>query len=52
MFFAFTIEEINKQFKDFLSENKICPGNYIDIKLYKIDSIYQLIFVFAKVLKN
>jgi len=50
VFLGSTTEEIEEKLQKFLEENNVCPGNYIDYKLYKLGNVYQLIFVFAKLL--
>ena len=48
MFLGSTLEEVEEEFGCFLIDKNVCPGNYVDIKLYKHGNVYQLIFVYAK----
>lgn len=52
MFLASTIGTIEYMFQSFLEKENICVGNYVDIKLLKRGGIYQLIFVYAKVVDD
>lgn len=52
IFLASTTSTIDYLFSKFLEENNICVGNYVDIKLFKLGGIYQLIFVYAKVIDD
>lgn len=47
IFIGSTTEEIEKAFTDFLISEKMCPGNYVDIQLYKHGNVYQLVFMYA-----
>jgi len=49
---ASTIGTIEYEFSKFLEENNVCVSNYIDIKLFRLGNIYQLIFVYAKVVED
>ena len=52
MFLASTIGSVESQFQEFLEEKNICVGNYIDLKLFRKGDIYQLIFMYAKVIDD
>ena len=52
LFLASTLSSIEREFQNFLEEQNICVGNYIDIKLFRLGNIYQLIFVYAKVIDD
>ncbi len=52
MFLASTLSSIDNEFSSFLEKENICVGNYIDIKLFKRGYLYQLIFVYAKVIDD
>jgi hypothetical protein len=45
---ASTIEGLDKNLSEWLSSNNLCVGNYVDVKLYKLGSVYQLILVYAE----
>lgn len=51
LFLGSTTEELDEQLSKYLQIENICPGNYIDYKLYKHGGVYQLIFVYAKLLQ-
>lgn len=51
IFLGSTTEELNEQLNTFLQKECICPGNYIEYKLCKLGNVYQLIFVFARLLQ-
>lgn len=52
MFLASTLGSIEYMFQEFLEEKNICVGNYVDVKLLKRGHIYQLIFIYAKVIDD
>lgn len=52
LFLGSTTEEIEEKLHSFLEEKNVCPGNYIDYQLYKLGEVYQLIFVFAELIKK
>ena len=52
IFLGSTTEEVNQGLSEFLTENNICVGNYIDIKLFKLGNVYQLILVYAELIQN
>jgi hypothetical protein len=40
-FLGSTIEEIDFQLDQFLTDTNMCPGNLVDYTLYKHGSVYQ-----------
>lgn len=52
IFLASTTSTVDYLFSKFLEENNICVGNFVDIKMFKLGGIYQLIFVYAKVVDD
>lgn len=51
IFLGSTTEEIDIKFSEFLEKNNICPGNYVDIKLFKLGNVYQEIFIYAELIE-
>lgn len=51
IFLGSTTEEVGEKLSSFLEEKNICAGNYIEYKLYKLGNVYQLIFVYAELIK-
>ena len=49
IFLGSTTEEIELELNNFIKESKMCPGNYVNSKLYKLGSVYQLLFFYAKI---
>jgi hypothetical protein len=45
-FLGSTTEEIQGQVALFI-EN-MCPGNYIDLKLWKLGNVYQAVLIYAE----
>jgi hypothetical protein len=52
LFLGSTLEEIEPQLSTFLDENGICVGNYVDVKLHKLGSVYQLVLVYAELVEG
>jgi hypothetical protein len=52
LFLGSTLEEIETKISDWLSKEKICVGNYMDIKLSKLSDVYQLILVYAELIQE
>jgi hypothetical protein len=52
MFLGSTTEEIEEKISKWLSKEKICVGNYIDIKLSKLGDVYQLVLVYAELIQE
>ena len=50
IFLGSTTEEINLKIDNFLNEKELCPGNYIDIKLFKLGNVYQGVLIYAKLI--
>lgn len=48
IFFGSTTEKIEEKMNKFLNDKKVCPGNYIDSKLYRLGGVYQLVFMYAE----
>jgi len=51
IFLGSTTEEVNRSLSKFLSQN-ICVGNYVDTKLYKLGSVYQLVLAYTEVVEH
>jgi len=47
LFLGSTTEQVQEQLDAFLLYG-ICPGNYIDIKLWKLGNVYQGALVYAE----
>jgi hypothetical protein len=45
-FLGSTTEEIQEQISPFIKN--MCPGNYIDLKLWKLGNVYQAALVYAE----
>jgi len=45
IFLGSTTEQIEKDMNKFL--DKVCPGNYIEHRLYKHGGVYQLVLFYA-----
>jgi hypothetical protein len=52
LFLGSTIEEIEEKISKWLFKEKICVGNYMDIKLSKLGDVYQLILVYAELIQE
>lgn len=48
IFLGSTTEEIEIELNNFIKESKMCPGNYVNSELYKLGSVYQLLFFYAE----
>jgi hypothetical protein len=46
-FLGSTIERVQEQMDKFLVN--LCPGNYVDLKLWKYGNIYQAVLVYVEV---
>jgi len=46
LFLGSTLEEIQEQINPFIEE--MCPGNYIDLKLWKLGNVYQAALIYAE----
>lgn len=51
IFLGSTTEEIEESMSLWLKENQTCPGNYVDSKLYKLGSVYQMVFWYCELIK-
>jgi hypothetical protein len=51
MFLGDTLEQIEQQMASYLGHECICPGNYIDVKLWKLGDVYQAALVHAIVIQ-
>jgi hypothetical protein len=52
LFLGSTLEEVEVKIFEWLSKEKICVGNYIDIKLSKLGDVYQLILIYAELIQE
>ena len=52
LFLGSTTEEIEEKLQKFLEDGNVCPGNYVDHRLYKLGNVYQFIFVFAELIQK
>lgn len=50
IFLGSTTEKVEEDLLTFLIREKLCVGNYVDLKLYKLGGVYQLVFVYAQVI--
>ena len=50
IFLGSTTEEVNAAASAFFVEKQICVGNYVDCRLYKLGSVYQLVFIYAELI--
>lgn len=50
-FLGSTTEEVQKQMDEFLSPG-VCPGNYVDLKLWKHGDVYQAVLVYAELVNE
>lgn len=46
-FLGSTTEKVEAEVEAWLEENNICPGNFIEQKLYKLGNVYQFVLVYA-----
>jgi hypothetical protein len=51
LFLGSTTEAVEKQLSEWLKKESICIGNYTDLKLFKLGSVYQLVLVYAEVVQ-
>jgi hypothetical protein len=50
IFIGSTVEIVEKKLSNFLKQQKICPGNFIEHKLYRLGGVYQLVFIYAELI--
>jgi hypothetical protein len=48
LFLGSTLEEIQPQIDEFVDSK--CPGNYIDLKLWKHGNVYQVALIYAELM--
>lgn len=51
-FLGSTTELVERQVNDWCSEEKLCPGNLLDSKLYKHGGVYQFVVWHADVVEK
>jgi hypothetical protein len=49
-FLGSTIERIEEAMGKFLGGSGLCPGNYVDLMLWKFGDVYQVALVYAEVI--
>ena len=48
-FLGSTTEEIQNQISPFV--DSMCPGNYVDLKLWKLGNVYQAALIYAELVE-
>jgi len=50
MFLGSTVETVEGNLTAFLESKNLCVGNFVDVRLYKLGQVYQLILVYAELI--
>lgn len=48
-FLGSTTERVEEAMNGFLAKVGLCPGNYMDLKVFKLGEVYQAVLVYAEV---